>query len=43
MRREEAKVILRGMICCNEYEAEAIDLAIKAIDACINNKNEVTE
>lgn len=26
------------MICLNEYEAEAIDIAIKAINACINNK-----
>lgn len=36
---KKAKVILRGMICLNEYEAEAIDIAIKAINACINNKN----
>ena len=38
---KQAKVILRGMICLNEYEAEAIDIAIKAINACINNKYEI--
>lgn len=40
---EQAKTFLRGMICLNEYEAEAVNLAIKAIDACINNKYNVTE
>lgn len=38
---KQAKVILRGMICLNEYEAESIDIAIKAINACINNKYEI--
>lgn len=33
MDYEQAKTILRGMICLNEYEAEAIDIAIKAINA----------
>lgn len=28
---KQAKVILRGMTCLNEYEAMAIDIAIKAI------------
>lgn len=36
---KQAKVILRGMIY--EYEAEAIDIAIKAINACISNKYEI--
>lgn len=40
---EQAKTCLRGMICLNEYEAEAINLAIRAIDACINNKYDVAE
>lgn len=31
---KQAKVILRGMICLNEYEAEAIN-------ACISNKYEI--
>ena len=34
---EQAKTCLRGMICLNEYEAEAINLAIRAIDTCIEN------
>lgn len=38
---KQAKVFLRGMICLSEYEAEAIDIAIKAIDACINNKYDI--
>ena len=38
---KQAKVILREMICLNEYEAEAIDIAIKAINACISNKYEI--
>lgn len=38
---KQAKGILRGMICLNEYEAEAIDIAIKAINACISNKYEI--
>lgn len=42
IKYEQAKVILRGMMCCNEYEAEFINLAIKAFDACINNKYEVS-
>lgn len=33
MNYEQAKTILRGMICLNECEAEAIDIAIKAINA----------
>lgn len=33
---KQAKVFLRGMTCFSEYEAEAIDIAIKAIDACIS-------
>ena len=33
---KQAKVFLRGITCLNEYEAEAIDIAIKAIDACIS-------
>ena len=32
---KQAKVILRGMTCLNEYESMAIDIAIKAIDYCI--------
>ena len=43
MTGEEAKNVLRGMICLNEYEAKAIELAIRAISACINNKYDVTE
>lgn len=43
MTKEEAKDILRGMICSNEYEAEAIELAIRAINTCINNKYDVTK
>lgn len=31
---KQAKVILRGMTCLNEYEAMAIDIAIKAINIC---------
>lgn len=31
---KQAKVILRGMTCLNEYEAMAIDIAIKAINTC---------
>lgn len=38
---KQAKVILRGMMCLNEYEAEAIDIGIKAINACISNKYEI--
>lgn len=38
---KQAKVFLRGMMCLNEYEAEAIDIAIKAINACISNKYEI--
>lgn len=41
MTKEEAKDILRGMICSNEYEA--IELAIRAINTCINNKYDVTK
>lgn len=41
MDYKRAKVLLSGMICLNEYEAEAIDIAIKAIDACISNKYEI--
>ena len=33
---KQAKVFLRGMTCLSEYEAKAIDIAIKAIDACIS-------
>lgn len=33
MDYKQAKTILRGMMCLNEYEAEAIDIAIKAINA----------
>lgn len=40
---KQAKTFLRGIICFNEYEAEAINLAIRAIDACINNKYDITE
>lgn len=38
---KQAKVFLRGMMCSNEHEAEAIDIAIKAINACISNKYEI--
>lgn len=38
---KQAKVFLSGIMCLNEYEAEAIDIAIKAIDACISNKFEI--
>lgn len=31
---KQAKVILRGMTCLNEYEAKAIDIAIRAINTC---------
>lgn len=41
MNYKRAKVFLRGIMCINEYEAEAIDIAIKAIDACISNKYEI--
>lgn len=38
---KQAKVFLIGMMCLNEHEAEAIDIAIKAINACISNKYEI--
>ncbi len=38
---KQAKVFLRGIMCLNKYEEEAIDIAIKAIDACISNKYEI--
>lgn len=38
---KQAKVFLRGMMCLSEYESESIDIAIKAIDACISNKYEI--
>lgn len=41
MNYKQAKVFLSGIMCLNEYEAEAIDIAIKAIDACISNKHEI--
>ena len=34
---KQAKVILRGMMCLNEHEAKAIDIAIRAIDTCTEN------
>lgn len=41
MDYKQAKVFLREMMCLSEYEAKAIDIAIKAIDACISNKYKI--
>lgn len=41
MNYKRAKVFLSGIMCLNEYKAEAIDIAIKAIDACISNKYKI--
>ena len=40
---KQVKVFLRVMACLSEYEAEAIDTAIKAINACISKDSNMVK